>query len=431
MLTGVVRPDRESRLRPAQVTNSAINTDALSALMLKPPKTTWPLDNDPGAKRALRYLGNANPQLGPDPRSAYWTQSWDQSDTGSIRGDIAKVPYPAGEDFTSAQFDAAKAQLDQELKWVGNVRSYMTKLASPYGPNAALTAWKDAQTIADTIYESANSPDKEAAFKWLELTEAILELFGPATHEVTGTIAAAMEIAAWVYGATNEGAPTAEEINIKAHEFGAELVEHAQQQEATFRRIGDAIVSDPDKLSLLGEKGGCNPSSPQCPKEFAFSEADRVAASVDVYRGFEKESYLELLPLEYHVMALTRQWERGRQRERPAPPWPGDYQCSLYFPWSGYEDLPRASGDLLQEVDMTGRDHGWDTFVLSAPSATDVHGSPPSVRILKRMFDPVSESGDPRAGGLNISWNHLTTHTTLDYWYHSKASEDLHCRWWN
>jgi hypothetical protein len=104
MLTGVLRPDLESRFRPAQVTNSATNTDALSALMLKPPKTTWPLDNDPGAKRALKYLGNTNPQLGPDPRSADWTQSCDRSDTESIRGDIAKVPYPAGEDFTSAQF---------------------------------------------------------------------------------------------------------------------------------------------------------------------------------------------------------------------------------------------------------------------------------------------------------------------------------------
>jgi hypothetical protein len=160
MLTGVLRPDRESRFRPTQVTNSATNTDALSALMLKPPKTTWPLDNDPGAKRALKYLGNTNAQLGPDPRSAYWTQSCDRSDTESIRGDIAKVPYPAGEDFTSAQLRCREAQLDQELKWVGNVRSYlMTKLASPYGLNAALTAWTDAQTIADGIYESANRPD--------------------------------------------------------------------------------------------------------------------------------------------------------------------------------------------------------------------------------------------------------------------------------
>jgi hypothetical protein len=48
MLTGALRPDRESRLRRAWVTNSATNTDALSALMLKPPRTTWPLHNDPG-----------------------------------------------------------------------------------------------------------------------------------------------------------------------------------------------------------------------------------------------------------------------------------------------------------------------------------------------------------------------------------------------
>jgi hypothetical protein len=188
-------------------------------------------------------------------------------------------------------------------------------------------------------------------------------------------------------------------------------------------------VSDYAKLSELGEKGGCAPA-PDCPKEFAFSEADRVTASADVSRGFEKTAYLEILPLEFRVMALSRNWEAGRQRERPAPPWPGDYQCNLAFPWSEYEDLPRASGDLLQEVDMTGRDHGWDTFVLSSASGSDLHGNPPTVQILTRMFEPVSLSGVPTDGGLGISWNHLATETQIDYWFGSKEAEDRHCRWW-
>jgi hypothetical protein len=439
MLTGVLRPDRESRFRPSQVTSSDNDTDALSGLMLAPPTRSWPLDDDPGAKRALAYLGGKDPRLGPDPRSSYWTQVLDEAATDSIIDHLKEIEYPndAGKDaslaplrFTQPEFDKARKQLIQELRWVGNVRTYLSNLSSPYGPNAALKAWVDVQTIADTIFEAAQRRDRETAFSWLELTSAILELLGPLTHELTSTIGAAMEIAVWAYGAANNGAPTADEVNLKAHELGAHLVEQAQQSQEAFKRMGDVIVSDYAKLSVLGEKGGCAPA-PDCPAEFAFSEAGRVTSSADIYRGFEQTAYLELLPLEFRVMALSRNWERGRQRERQVPPWPGDYQCNLAFPWSEYEDLPRASGDLLQEVDMTGRDHGWDTFVLSSASGTDLHGNPPPVTILKRMFEPVSLSGDPSKGGLGISWNHLATETQIDYWFGSKEAEDRHCRWWN
>jgi hypothetical protein len=438
MLTGVLRPDRQSRFRPGQVTNSDTDTDALSGLMLARPTRAWPLDDDPGAKRALAFLGGQDHRLGPDPRSSYWTQAPNEATTDSIIEHLNEISYPtdaveppslAPLRFTRPEFDAAKKQLIKELRWVGNVRTYLDKLSSPYGPDAALKTWADVQVIADDIYAAANNPNREVAFKWLELTESILDLLGPVTHEVTGAIAAAMEIAAWTYGATNEGAPTAEEVNVEAHKLGAHLVEQAQQTRETFARMGDVIVSDYAKLSVVGDKGGCAPA-PDCPKELAFSEADRIAASADVYRGFEKTAYLELLPLEFHPMALTRHWEAGRQVERPVPPSPAGYQCNLAFPWSEYEDLPRASGHLLQEVDMTGRDHGWDTFVLSAASGSDVHGTPPSVKILKRMFEPVSLSGVPTAGGLGISWNHLVTDTQPNYWFGSKDSEYLHCHWW-
>jgi len=57
VLSGVLRPDQASRFRWAQVKNSLGPTDTLGSEVLKPPTDAWPLDDDPGAQRAIRCLG--------------------------------------------------------------------------------------------------------------------------------------------------------------------------------------------------------------------------------------------------------------------------------------------------------------------------------------------------------------------------------------
>ncbi len=189
--------------------------------------------------------------------------------------------------------------------------------------------------------------------------------------------------------------------------------------------MGDVIVSDYAKLSVVGPNGGCNASSPACPPELALSSADRIAASADVYRSIERVAYTKLLPLGYHVFALNRYVGQNA-------PYPPNYNCNFNRPWEDdYTDkAPYASWSLLQQLDPAGHDSGWDPFVFSKPpGAFSTHGTPPSNEILDRMFDPVSLSGDPKAGGLGMSRARLAVESDHDYWFGSEGAEGRRCGW--
>ena len=77
-LSGTLRPDNSSQYRPMAVSPSPGVSNPLDGIVLAPPDATaWPLKG--GALKALAWLGDTDPRLGPDPRSAYWTQDLDQS----------------------------------------------------------------------------------------------------------------------------------------------------------------------------------------------------------------------------------------------------------------------------------------------------------------------------------------------------------------
>ena len=200
-------PDRDSEFRPAEVTCSAANPQLLQDLQLAKPTGTWPLDDDPGAQRAISYLGSTDQRLGPDPRSAYWTQSFGESTTNSIIAGLKSVPYPSDASFTQDQFEAARAELVKELGWVGNVRTYLKNLSTPFSDNA-LSSWVAAQKIADQVYNDANKPEDEVAFRWVEFTRIILGLLGPATHEISAVVGHLLDLGVWAYGAGKGGEPT-------------------------------------------------------------------------------------------------------------------------------------------------------------------------------------------------------------------------------
>lgn len=423
VISGVLRPGNDSEFRPAEVMESADNPHILQDLIVKPPTGAWPLDDDPGAKQAISYLGSTDQRLGPDPRSAYWTQSFDEATTNAIIAGLKSVPYPSGASFTEEQFEAARAELVKELGWVGNVRTYLTNLSKPFADNA-LPSWVAAQKIADQIYDDVNKPQDEVAMKWVEFTRIILGLLGPLTHEVTGVIGHLLDLGVWAYGASQSGAPTYDEVKVKADELGAELVEQAQQAQATYARMGDVIVSDYEKLALIGQYGGCNASSPGCPPELALSNADRIAASADAYRSIERVAYTKLLPLGYHMFAL-------KPYDGRVAPFPPNYQCGFYFPWGDYgSNRPYASWALLEDLAPVGGSNTWAPFVFSAPPGISTqHGSPPGNDLLERMFDPVSRSGNPKAGGLGMSREQLSYEADHDYWFGSESAEARRCGW--
>jgi hypothetical protein len=396
----VLRPDHHSLLRPAEVTTNGEGPSALSELVLDRGKEKWPLTNDPGAMRAFAYLGSQDERLGSDPRSAYWIQNLNQSATTAIIDKLDHVAYPASSDFTKEQFETARAELIEELGWVGKVRAYLTDLSSPFSDNA-LSSWVTAQTVADEIYESVKPPDDETAMSWIEFVKIILHLADPVTHDISGHVADLLDFGVWAYGASTSGVPTGGEFRVKANKLGKELADRAEKAKLTYERVGDAIVSDYATLKELGTHAGCNPRDKECPPQWAFTTADQVRASVDVYRATEALAYEKLVPLAYRVYAL----DPPAQLFKP-PIYQEQYKCGGRFGPHPFSNVPtKASATLLQVFDPSGVEtNQYQLYALGKPVFLACgYVTPPPNEILDRMFDPVSDSGDPDVGGLGIS----------------------------
>jgi hypothetical protein len=422
--TGELRRDRQSMWKPAQTSLSGRMSDTLERLvMAEPGAERWPLAGDADAQKALAYLGNKQGQLGPDPRSAYWTQNFDQAQWQGVAKDVEGISYPGGHDFTEDQFNKVKTQLLQELRWVGRVRGYLTTLSSPFW-EGIFEDWSKSQTIADRIYKEARSPKDETAMRWIEFTRIMLELASPLTGHATSEVAAILDFGVWLAGANADGEPGYEDLHITADELGSKLIEQAVASRATFKRIGDVIVSDYHKLSVVGSNAFCN--SDDCNKDFAFTDADQELAATVASRGVERILYEKLLPIGFHYFQLNQfVWNDMHDLD------PHDYVCrGIYHPWYGFPAL--ASTSLLGYLDLQQNFYGQDVFVLGAPAEreSDQHSTPPSDKTLERVFGPVSSSKDPDAGGLGVSAAELVLKSERYGWEDNGPGNDGSlCMW--
>ena len=307
---------------PGRDHTSTANPQTLQNLQLAKPTGAWPLDADPGAQRAISYLAR--------PTSGSARPAERLLDAGVRRVDDEldhrrpeSVPYPSDASFTQDQFEIARAELIKELGWVGNVRTYLKNLSTPFADNA-LSSWVAAQKIADRVYDDADRPGDEVAFRWVEFTRIILGLLGPVTHEVTAVVGHLLDLGIWMYGADANGASTYREVRTKADDL------------VPPRRAGPAGAGDlrPDgrrhRQRLREAERGRAQRRLQCvltqlPAGAGVQLGDRIAASADVYRSVERLAYTKLLPLGYHVFALN-------PYEGKAPPYPPNYNCNFH-PW--------------------------------------------------------------------------------------------------
>lgn len=431
VLSGVLRPDRESRFRPAEVSEVAkagSAPSALASLVLQEPADDWPL-SDGGHARAIAWIGSRQPRLGSDPRSAYWTQSFTEADTNALMASITQMGYPGADaGFGSQEFVDARRQLVLELGWVGNVRSYFGKLQRPFS-DGQLSQWVTAQTVADKVLEAAEDPDDEVTLEWIEFTAELLELLGPATEEVSGVLGGLLDLGMWAYSSTKSGGPGDGEMLVHANALGRALVDRAEQAKATMDRMGDVIVSDYAKLSVVGRYATCV-AADGCPaglRYLSLNQRDMARNSAQVSRGVERLAFQKLLPLGFNAMALTRVGS-GTDWPRSHEPDVKDYRCTLYAPWRDYP--ADASASLLQDLDPTGRANLYDTFVLSRPpGAGTQHGTPPSEELLQRMFAPVPRTNDLRAGGLGMEPSAFMAAAPHRTWYSREEQEMINCSW--
>ena len=405
-IRGVLAPDRQSLFKP--VTASALDEppDALAELMVQAPgREKWPLDGDPGAQNAIAYIGSHNDRLGPNPRSAYWTQPFDQATWSAIARQVHDLDYPgAGNGFNEDEFKSARNELVQEINWVGDVRAYLKDLSSPFADNG-LSSWANLTTITDRVKDALKPPDHRIQMLVLDIAGGVLSIGGVAAGPVVEFVSVAYETTLQYLTQDRDGGD-AETITGNANELAARLVSSLQDAQAGFRNMGNIIVSDYDKLKTVGTLGGCSSTSANCPPEWQFSQRDQQQASAAAYKSIESEFTQELMRLAFPAYTLN---PRGNHRapngqvSNDAKDFPcfGRGFLPAFYPFRNEPDNGQVA--LLQEAPDQ-----YDVLALgnlSNLSIIPINLDPnmPPRAVLGRMFAPLDKTLDPRAGGLGIN----------------------------
>jgi len=388
---GVLVPDRRSHFRPANAADRAAPPEQLTQLIMRQPGGSWPLDDDPDARKAIAYIGGQVPQLGSDPRAAYWTQEIDEADAELLAGRVGDVARPAGAPFSADGFTKVQEQLQLELGYVASVRSYMSKLAYPSGVQGEY-AWADAKTLQDTLTGQVDQINEEAelSFDAFGLVKGLLETAAAAvglseeaelTAEYIEVAAASTELAKTVFEARYDGSSELDrDPTIEADNLAVELMRQADQTSNTFIRLGDIIVSDWSKLQEVGTYGACNAAEDACGQgheEFAYSPAAQTLAAQVTKRAMDRVIHEELVPLDGSFPV----WDTGV----PAAPQYTQFFCrDASYPFEG---APRLSWfRALESFDPSGGPGVWRTFLSVHRSGFTYGWLPDSV--LKEMFDP-------------------------------------------
>jgi len=432
-LVGELRPDRRSLLKPALEGEVATGTNLAKVLMWQP-EEKWPLAGNAAAMRAFAYLGETNSKLGAEPRTAYWSLEFTPAKWESFAGAIKKIEWEKSQakKFGRPEFLEAREELVTELNWIANVREYVQHLTEPFTENI-FPSWAAATSIGDRIYEEAKANSEDTTFEWAEFTSIMLKLAGPLTFHLSNTFAEILDLEVWAYGKTADGLPTYESVAIKSNELGGELAKQMENAAKTYKAMVDVIVSDPKKLKIVGEEGGCNPASAKCDKEFAFTKEDERAVGADLSRSVQRVAYEKLLPTSYFVYRLNR--DKNPEAVAGKPRNPVDYICgSAVHPWGDYSPIARqyTFGGLLEQKDVEhgGKRNAWQILVLGLPAKPLwIHDEAPSDKVLERMFGKVSRTSNPEADGLGISAEELLAdQRPWKLWSKGVFDEDT-CHW--
>ena len=395
-LRGALSPDAQGLFKPVTTSATGEPNETLQQLLLKP-KTDWPLANNPGAQKAMSWIGGLNrfKKLGPDPRSAYWIQDFEAATWYDLAEQVGGVTYPGnGNGFTEPEFNAGRNELSQELNWVGNVRDYLDRLSKPFSQQA-LPSWANMTVITDDVTSALKPPDRSGEASIIEMWGKILEFATLGGSEAVEVVAMLYSTASGFLTQERDGSP-ATEVRAESNKLAAELISRMLEVQKQFKAIGDIIVSDYGKLSVAGINALCNPG-PNCPTEWSFTSNDQARASVATFRGVEAEFDEALMKLSFPTWTLPA----GSSQQASA------YEC----PAQGFSSVPQdfrpfgaaGMGQAALFTELPGTYHvqalGADTTFGGYDNWTPA--MPPS-GTTQRMFGAVGDPLNAHDGGLGI-----------------------------
>ena len=401
-LAGILARDKQSRYVPKVAANEEVG-GALAELAVAEP-TEWPHSSTPGEQAALQCIGQAQ-GLGPDPRVAYWLQSYKEALWLQKKDEIAQMQPSACPDVDATDFTTVRDELVTEIGWLINVNSYTDALTQPFTDDG-LSSFADLNAITqDVIGDVSAAKGNNVGIDGTAIFADILDLLSEFEVPGVGAIAGAFFLIDDVTAASDDG-PTidwGQRVEAASAKIGEELAGQLQGIADGNEKLADIIAADYAKLSTVGRLGQCTPGESGCTPEWQFTQPQQNAASRMYKITAKREIWGGVLPAGYPFVLYTSSNPGSYHGDFDGPQEQiSGIGCEFYPPFYVQEPVFLRYG--IRQVANT------PFFVFAQNNSHHPFGTNldkqgqyyPSASLLNPLFAPLDQGGDPDKGGLGL-----------------------------
>ena len=408
-LRGALAPNDRSLLRPANVSSVGPPAEGINQMVVQPTGTDWKYpDASTGPGAAIQCIGAAL-KVGIDIRDDY-TNLLTLAEATALQGEVTNLKrdqlFPVPDTGltchpTEADFQTAQAQLVEELGWVGQVRDYLKDLSTPEAAKGDIV-WGQARTLGDELKkEIANEQSgKTVTADALAIVSSLLDLIAPGigtTIQDAEKVTAAVEATAATFGLASSGIARAADggpdvdPGVQADELAAHLELKARAATAAYTQIGNVLISDPNKLEVVGKNANCTPNVPGG----CAPGMDQYAATGPEIANLTNVSLRALARTLYKTLVtqVWPIWDTG-VTEDPSNPYDNFYCTGTSSPFRNAPPSAYASGLDSVSYGNPAKSH---VYLMIRSGATWYYPSQP---LMNRMFGPTGDTWDQ--GGLGM-----------------------------
>jgi hypothetical protein len=303
---------------------------------------------------------------------------------------------------TEADFQTAQAQLVKELGWVGKVRDYLSKLSAPEAAQGDVV-WGQAVTLGADLKKELDGEEsgQKIAVDALGIISSLLNLIAPGIGTAiqdAEKVTAAVEATAATFGLASSGIARAADggpdvdPGVQADELAAHLELKAQAATAAYIQIGNVLISDPNKLEVVGKNAECKPNVPGgCAPgmdQYAATGEDIADLTNVSLRAMARTLYTTL------VTQVWPTWDTGVTQD-PSNPYANFYCTGTSSPFGYAPSSAYASG--LDSVNY-GEPTESRVYLMIRSGATWYYPSQP---LMNRMFGPTGDTWNTAGLGMD------------------------------
>jgi hypothetical protein len=387
----------------------------LNQVVVQPP-SAWPEQGNPGRTAAIAWIGLQ--VFGTDdPRAQYWTVIYKPTVWEDYATRIGKLTYAGGNDFSAADLDWAKAELQREIGWLENVHSYLENLSEPFS-KTQLQNWAAFEQISNTIRDQVGvgadqktTAAGQALWAGFRQILAAIPEAGHAFHAADAIYETVMKFVEIAHE------PAEDEFQTKASELGVALADRlTATQDMLTRQIPNTIAADYAKLKTVGSCTSTDPKDwPACPFDHAdwqFTQDDQANAAKALVPGMKIWAYGSLLNARYNLYRLPQWWRTkvgGKDSEFYGLP---AFVSPLYYPFDGlpasaqyakpiYRNLPTYGHTITRDPASGEYSYSGDTWQIYALGYLTGSGvitdrwlmHYPKAEVTDPIFKPVDHGG--------------------------------------